>query len=100
MKVARTKKFLKIVLLAMCILVLFAVLALIIPSSRNAIFQRFEALQTEARLTKTYEHKQRYNEPEFNKVVCAALIPECGYCPTKGVVHDGYCYWNGALLYE
>ena len=97
MKAIGKKKVFKIVLCVMCILVLFAVLALMIPSSRNAIFQRYEALQTEARLTKTYEHKQRYNEPEFNKVVCAALIPECGYCPTKGVVHDGYCYWNGAL---
>lgn len=93
MKAIGKKKFFKIVLYAMCILVILAVLALIIPSSRNAIFQRYETLQTEARLTKTYEHKQKYNE----RGICAAIAPECGWCPDKGVINGGYCYWNGAL---
>lgn len=95
MKAIGKKKVFKIVLCVMCILVLFAVLALMIPSSRNAIFQRYEALQTEARLTKAYEHKQKYNE----RGICAAIAPECGWCPDKGVINGEYCYWNG-VLYE
>lgn len=93
MKAIRNKKLFKIVLYAMCIFMLFAVLALIIPSSRDAIFQRYEAIQTETRLTKTYEHKQKYNE----RGICTAIAPECGWCPDKGVINGEYCYWNGAL---